>query len=173
MKNSLLHKFGFENYLKGQEKVIDLVLNGNSAAAIFPTGAGKSLCYQLPALELPHLTLVVSPLLALMKDQIDFLLQKNIPAARLDSTLERDEYNNVLRRAREGDIKILMISVERFKNERFRLQLKNIRISLMVVDEAHCISEWGHNFRPEYLKLPIYRKEFKIPNVLLLTATAT
>ncbi|MFH1259064.1 MAG: RecQ family ATP-dependent DNA helicase [Elusimicrobiota bacterium] len=173
MKNNLLQRFGFENYLKGQEEVVNLVLNGNSAAAIFPTGAGKSLCYQLPAIGMPHLTLVVSPLLSLMKDQIDFLAQKNIPAARLDSTLGRDEYNNVLRRAREGEIKILMISVERFKNERFRVQLKNIRISLMVVDEAHCISEWGHNFRPEYLKLPIYREEFKIPNVLLLTATAT
>ncbi len=114
MKNNLLHRFGFENYLKGQEEVVNLVLNGNSAAAIFPTGAGKSLCYQLPAIEMPHLTLVVSPLLSLMKDQIDFLAQKNIPAARLDSTLGRDEYNNVLRRAREGGIKILMISVYRF-----------------------------------------------------------
>ncbi|RKY33441.1 MAG: recombinase RecQ, partial [Candidatus Omnitrophota bacterium] len=142
-------------------------------AAIFSTGGGKSLCYQVPALQLPHLTLVVSPLLALMKDQIDFLANKNVPAARLDSTLDRKTYNDVIRRAREGDLKILMISVERFKNERFRMQLNNIKVSLMVIDEAHCISEWGHNFRPEYLKLPAYRKEFKIPTVLLLTATAT
>ena len=173
MEANLLEKFGFKKYFKGQKKVIDLILQGNSAAAIFSTGGGKSLCYQVPALELPHLTLVVSPLLALMKDQIDFLANKNIPAARLDSTLGRETYNDVIRRAKEGELKILMISVERFKNERFRMQLNKIKISLMVVDEAHCISEWGHNFRPEYLRLPEYRKEFNITNVLLLTATAT
>jgi ATP-dependent DNA helicase RecQ len=122
---------------------------------------------------LPHLTLVVSPLLSLMKDQLDFLQSKNIPAARLDSTLERDKYNQILQKAKKGELKILMISVERFKNERFRSHLAQMSISLMVVDEAHCISEWGHNFRPEYLKIPTYKKEFKIPQILLLTATAT
>jgi len=173
INDNLKSRFGFDTYLPGQDKVISLILNGNSAAAIFSTGGGKSLCYQLPALELPHLTLVVSPLLSLMKDQIDFLVSKNIPAARLDSTLNKEAYSDILERAKDGSLKILMISVERFKNERFRIQLKNIKISLMVVDEAHCISEWGHNFRPEYLKLPDYKLEFKIPNVLLLTATAT
>jgi len=122
---------------------------------------------------LPHMTLVVSPLLSLMKDQIDFLQERGIPAARLDSTLERDEFNDVLDRARSGELKILMISVERFKSERFRSQLQRMKISLMVVDEAHCVSEWGHNFRPEYLKLPVYKKDFGIGQVLLLTATAT
>lgn len=160
MNNNLQRIFGFDKYLPGQERVVDLVSNGNSAVAIFSTGGGKSLCYQLPALELSHLTLVVSPLLSLMKDQIDFLVSKNISAARLDSTLDKEAYNDVLRRAKEGSLKVLMISVERFKNERFRNQLKNIKISLMVVDEAHCISEWGHNFRPDYLKLPDYRLEF-------------
>jgi ATP-dependent DNA helicase RecQ len=173
INDNLKSRFGFDTYLPGQDKVVSLILNGHSVAAIFSTGGGKSLCYQLPALELPHLTLVVSPLLALMKDQIDFLVSKNIPAARLDSTLDREAYNDILKRAKDGSLKIMMISVERFKNERFRVQLKNIMISLMVVDEAHCISEWGHNFRPGYLKLPDYRVEFKIPNVLLLTATAT
>ncbi len=119
------------------------------------------------------MTLVISPLLALMKDQIDFLIQHHIPAARLDSTLSKREYNQILEKARNGELKILMIAVERFKNERFRTQLQKMDISLMVVDEAHCISEWGHNFRPDYLKLPSYRKEFGIPQVLLLTATAT
>jgi ATP-dependent DNA helicase RecQ len=122
---------------------------------------------------LPGMTLVVSPLLSLMKDQLDFLLTHNIPAARLDSTLTRTEYNAILESAKNGALKILMISVERFKNERFRTHLDKMNVSLLVVDEAHCISEWGHNFRPEYLKLPDYQNEFNIPQTLLLTATAT
>jgi ATP-dependent DNA helicase RecQ len=173
LKNDLQKHFGFNTFLKGQEEVISKVLDHRSAAAIFPTGAGKSLCYQLPALLLPGLTLVVSPLLSLMKDQLDFLLANNIPAARLDSTLARDDYNKILENAKNGKLKILMISVERFKNERFRAQLEKMNVTLLVVDEAHCISEWGHNFRPEYLKLPDYQKEFKIAQTLLLTATAT
>ncbi|MBI9077275.1 MAG: RecQ family ATP-dependent DNA helicase [Desulfatibacillum sp.] len=168
-----LERFGFSGFLPGQKEVIDLVLSGQSAAALFPTGAGKSLCYQLPAIAMPGLTLVVSPLLSLMKDQLDFCLEKGLPAARLDSTLSREEYTQALDQARSGALKILMISVERFRNERFRAHLKTWNVSLMVVDEAHCISEWGHNFRPEYLKIPVYVKEFNIPQVLLLTATAT
>ena len=165
--------FGFSTFKNGQKDVISKILDGNSAAAIFPTGAGKSICYQLPAMLLPEMTLVVSPLLSLMKDQLDFLLAHNIPAARLDSTLDRDQTNKIFEKAKTGELKILMISVERFKNERFRYHLQNMRISLLVIDEAHCISEWGHNFRPEYLKLPHYQKEFNIPQTLLLTATAT
>jgi len=164
--------FGFTAFQQGQKEVITKILDGQSAGAIFPTGAGKSLCYQLPAMMLPEMTLVVSPLLSLMKDQLDFLLAHNIPAARLDSTLDREATNKIFAQARNGELKILMISVERFKNERFRYHLQNMRISLMVIDEAHCISEWGHNFRPEYLKLPHYQKEFRIPQTLLLTATA-
>jgi ATP-dependent DNA helicase RecQ len=173
LKDHLQKHFGFNTFLKGQEDVVRKVLERQSAAAIFPTGAGKSLCYQLPAMLLPGMALVVSPLLSLMKDQLDFLLVKNIPAARLDSTLEKSEYNAILERAKSGQLKILMIAVERFKNERFRSHLAKMNVTLLVVDEAHCISEWGHNFRPEYLKLPDYRKEFKIPQTLLLTATAT
>ncbi len=173
LKQQLQKFFGFNSFLKGQEEVIRKVLDHQSSAAIFPTGAGKSLCYQLPALILPGMTLVVSPLLSLMKDQLDFLLEKNIPAARLDSTLGRDEYNAILEKAENSALKMLMISVERFKNERFRFHLEKMNVSLLVVDEAHCISEWGHNFRPEYLKLPDYQKEFKIKQALLLTATAT
>lgn len=172
IRNNLHKHFGFNDFLKGQEEVIESILVGESAVAIFPTGGGKSLCYQLPALLLPGITLVVSPLLSLMKDQLDFLSRKNIPAAKLDSTMDREEYNNVLKKARDGSLKILMISVERFKNERFRIQLKGMQISLLVVDEAHCISEWGHNFRPEYLKIPFYKEEFGIKQILLLTATA-
>lgn len=172
IQKTLMDKFGFEHFLQGQREVIQQVLAGVSTAAIFPTGAGKSLCYQLPALHLNGITLVVSPLLSLMKDQLDFLMTKNIPAHKLDSGMSREEYQAALDEARDGKIKILMISVERFKNERFRMRLAKMRISLLVVDEAHCISEWGHNFRPDYLKIPTYRKAFDIPQVLLLTATA-
>lgn len=172
IQKTLEDKFGFDDFLQGQREVIQQVLAGVSTAAIFPTGAGKSLCYQLPALHLSGITLVVSPLLSLMKDQLDFLVSKNIPAHKLDSGMSREEYQSALDDARDGKIKILMISVERFKNERFRLQLAKMKISLLVVDEAHCISEWGHNFRPDYLKIPTYRQAFNIPQVLLLTATA-
>jgi ATP-dependent DNA helicase RecQ len=165
--------FGFDGFLKGQKDVIETIIEGESAAAIFPTGAGKSLCYQLPAMHLPGITLVVSPLLSLMKDQIEFLKSKRIPAAKLDSGISRAEYQATLHEAVQNRLKILMVSVERFKNERFRNHLKRMNVSLLVVDEAHCISEWGHNFRPDYLKIPLYRKEFNIPQVLLLTATAT
>lgn len=173
LEENLQKYFRFNVFKKGQKEVVSRILKNQSVAAIFPTGAGKSLCYQLPAMLLPHMTLVVSPLLSLMKDQIDFLSKNNIPAARLDNTLKREEYDAILAKAKKGELKILLISVERFKNERFRSQLQKINISLLVIDEAHCISEWGHNFRPEYLKLPIYRKQFGVQQVLLLTATAT
>ncbi|MEH0155683.1 RecQ family ATP-dependent DNA helicase [Limibacter armeniacum] len=165
--------FSFTHFRDGQEEVIDRIVSGESATAIFPTGSGKSLCYQLSAVLLPHLTVVVSPLLALIQDQMDFLKRKGIPAARIDSTLTPDEANQIANGLKAGEYKILFISVERFKNERFRTFLHSLKLSMLVVDEAHCISEWGHNFRPDYLKLPQYRQDFNIPQVLLLTATAT
>jgi len=174
MITSLLTRhFGFDQLRPGQEAVISRLLAGKSAAAIFPTGAGKSLCYQLPALALPHLTLVISPLLALMHDQLAFLQRKGIAAATLDSSQTVEESRHVMQQASDGQLKILMISVERLKNERFRRFIAQVPLSLLVVDEAHCISEWGHNFRPDYLKLPDHRRELGIPQVLLLTATAT
>lgn len=173
MHQTLEQVFGYRQFRPGQEAAISAVLAGRSAAAIFPTGSGKSLCYQLPALLLPHLTLVVSPLLALIQDQLAFLQRHGISAASIDSAQSRDEAADVMARARSGELKILMISVERLKNERFRHFISQVPISLLVVDEAHCISEWGHNFRPDYLKLPDYQREFNIPQTLLLTATAT
>ncbi|SFL44484.1 ATP-dependent DNA helicase RecQ [Pseudomonas sp. NFACC46-3] len=173
MHSTLEQVFGYPQFRPGQETAISAVLAGRSAAAIFPTGSGKSLCYQLPALLLPHLTLVVSPLLALMQDQLAFLQRHGIASASIDSAQSRDDANDAMARARSGELKILMISVERLKNERFRNFLQQVPISLLVVDEAHCISEWGHNFRPDYLKLPDYQRQFHIPQVLLLTATAT
>ncbi len=171
--STLQRVFGFNQLRPGQEAVVSAVLAGRSAAAIFPTGSGKSLCYQLPALHLPHLTLVVSPLLALMQDQLAFLHERGISAASIDSAQSRDDASVVMARAKAGELKILMISVERLKNERFRNFIAQVPISLLVIDEAHCISEWGHNFRPDYLKLPDYQRQFRIPQVLLLTATAT
>ncbi|WP_192552711.1 ATP-dependent DNA helicase RecQ [Pseudomonas sp. IzPS59] len=173
MHNTLEQVFGYPQFRPGQEAAISAVLAGRSAAAIFPTGSGKSLCYQVPALLLPHLTLVVSPLLALMQDQLEFLRRHGISAGSIDSAQSREDANDVMSRARSGELKILMISVERLKNERFRNFLQQVPISLLVVDEAHCISEWGHNFRPDYLKLPDYQRQFNIPQTLLLTATAT
>ncbi|WP_425327724.1 RecQ family ATP-dependent DNA helicase [Pseudomonas nitroreducens] len=173
MHDTLERVFGFRQFRPGQEAAVSAVLAGRSAAAIFPTGSGKSLCYQLPALLLPHLTLVVSPLLALMQDQLAFLARRGIAAASIDSAQSREQTAQTMARARSGELKVLMISVERLKNERFRHFISEVPISLLVVDEAHCISEWGHNFRPDYLKLPDYQKQFRIPQVLLLTATAT
>jgi len=172
-QHSLAEVFGFQQLRPGQQRVVEAVLGGRSAAAIFPTGSGKSLCYQLPALHLPHLCLVVSPLLALMQDQLAFLHGRGISAASIDSAQSREQVAEVMSRARSGELKILMISVERLKNERFRHFIAQVPISLLVIDEAHCISEWGHNFRPDYLKLPDYQRQFGIPQVLLLTATAT
>lgn len=165
--------FSFDHFRPGQEQTIQQLLSGFSSLAIFPTGSGKSLCYQFTATQLPHLTLVVSPLLALMKDQLTFLQNKGIAAASIDSSLSPQENQQVMADVRSGKVKILMISVERFKNERFRQFIRSVAISMLVVDEAHCISEWGHNFRPDYLKLPQYKDELNIPLVLLLTATAT
>lgn len=173
IQQTLQSVFGFDSLRPGQQPVIEAVMNGHSAAAIFPTGSGKSLCYQLPATQLPHLTLVISPLLALMKDQLSFLQGRGIAAASIDSSQSREETQQVMAGVKNGHIKVLMISVERLKNERFREFIRQIPLSLMVVDEAHCISEWGHNFRPDYLKLPQYQRELNIPQTLLLTATAT
>ncbi|QUM90323.1 RecQ family ATP-dependent DNA helicase [Moritella sp. 36] len=173
LHQTLQHYFGYDQFREGQEAVINSIVSGNSSAAIFPTGSGKSLCYQVSALHLPHLTLVISPLLALIQDQLLFLKKHNVAAAKIDSSMSVDEVRDTMSKVREGKVKILMISVERLKNERFRKFIKQVPISLLVIDEAHCISEWGHNFRPDYLKLPQYQKELNIKQALLLTATAT
>jgi ATP-dependent DNA helicase RecQ len=165
--------FGFDRFLPGQREVISSLLDGRSAAAVFPTGGGKSLCYQLPALELAGTTLVVSPLIALMKDQIDALAARGQRALRLDSSLDADQYRAAMAEVRSGAVKLVYVAPERFNNERFRESLSGLRISLFAVDEAHCISEWGHNFRPDYLKLVRYARECGAERVLALTATAT
>ncbi|MEM9556628.1 MAG: RecQ family ATP-dependent DNA helicase [Acidobacteriota bacterium] len=165
--------FGFTAFRPGQERVMAALLGGASAAAVFPTGGGKSLCYQLPALLLPGVTVVVSPLIALMKDQLDALRARDLPAARLDSSLELDEYRQVMGDLRSGRLKLLYVAPERFVNERFRQALGQVRLSMLAVDEAHCVSEWGHNFRPDYLKLAEHGRRLGAERVLALTATAT
>jgi ATP-dependent DNA helicase RecQ len=169
----LRDRFGHDGFRGGQRAVVDGLLAGRSMLAVFPTGGGKSLCYQLPALLFEGLTLVVSPLIALMKDQVDALRAKGIAAARLDSTLEREDYEQVLAALGDGTLKLLYIAPERLSNEGFRAKLKKLQIALVAIDEAHCISEWGHNFRPDYLKLAKLCRDLKVPRVLCLTATAT
>ncbi|MBT3293657.1 MAG: RecQ family ATP-dependent DNA helicase [Verrucomicrobia bacterium] len=169
----LKNVFGFDTFRPGQEEVVDRLLEGESALAVFPTGGGKSLCYQLPALRLEGMTLVVSPLIALMKDQIDFLVGKGVRAARLDSSLSGEEARAVWDDLWNGRLKLLYVAPERFASERFIQRLRRSTISLMVVDEAHCISEWGHNFRPDYLKLAALADDLRAERVLALTATAT
>lgn len=173
IRQQLQRHFGFSDLRPGQQAVIAHLLGGSSAAAVFPTGGGKSLCYQLPALMLPGVTLVVSPLIALMKDQIDALAARGIAARRLDSTLDADGYREVMGELRNGSLRLLYVAPERFNNERFRESLRQVPIALFAVDEAHCISEWGHNFRPDYLKLAGFAREFAAQRVLALTATAT
>jgi ATP-dependent DNA helicase RecQ len=165
--------FGHGEFRDGQEPVIRALLDGRPALAVFPTGGGKSLCYQLPALLLDGLTLVISPLIALMKDQVDALIKRGVAAARLDSTLDGEELGKLHARLDSGEIKLLYIAPERLANEAFRKRIKRLNVAMVAIDEAHCISEWGHNFRPDYLKLARFCRSLKIARVLALTATAT
>ena len=173
MLELLKSHFGFSAFRPGQEEVIDALCSRGAALAVFPTGGGKSLCYQLPALAFEGVTLVVSPLIALMKDQIDFLASRGVAAARMDSSLSAEEAGAAGRQLRTGILKLLYVAPERFNNERFLESMKRTRVALFAIDEAHCISEWGHNFRPDYLKLAEAAKGLKAERVLALTATAT
>ncbi|MCX6125801.1 MAG: RecQ family ATP-dependent DNA helicase [Proteobacteria bacterium] len=172
-KQLLKTYFGFSEFRPGQAEVIGHLLAGRSAAAVFPTGSGKSLCYQLPALAFEGVTLVISPLLALMKDQIDRLQRQGIRAERLDSTQSMEQARAVTDALRRGELKMLYVAPERFNNERFREMIRQVPVALMTVDEAHCISEWGHNFRPDYLKLARFGRMCGASRILALTATAT
>jgi ATP-dependent DNA helicase RecQ len=169
----LRERFGFAEFRPAQQQVIDRVMAGQNVLAVMPTGSGKSLCYQLPALALPGLTLIVSPLIALMKDQVDQLNQLGLPATVINSTVSREQQRSRLEQSIAGRIKLLYIAPERFQNEEFRAGLSRANVSLFAVDEAHCISLWGHDFRPDYLRLRRVVRELKSPPVLALTATAT
>ncbi|MGB1074035.1 MAG: DNA helicase RecQ [Flavobacteriales bacterium] len=170
----LNHYWGYPDLRPAQKPVIDEVMQGKSALVIMPTGGGKSMCYQLPAMLRPGLTLVISPLIALMKDQVDDLRLKGIEAAYLNSSQDTDEANRVFNALGDGTLKLLYIAPERLMSPKGGLldQLQSIRIDMIAVDEAHCISSWGHDFRPAYTKLKDLSKHFPGVPVLALTATA-
>jgi len=165
--------FGFREFLEGQESVVQAILDGHDALVIMPTGGGKSLCYQLPALALDGITVVVSPLIALMKDQVDSLQEKKIPATFINSSLSQSEMDDRIGAMVRGQYRLVYIAPERFKSERFVRALAPLSIALFAVDEAHCISQWGHDFRPDYLRLKWALKDLGQPQVVALTATAT
>ena len=169
----LRENFGHESLRSGQAEVIGPLMAGRPVLAVFPTGGGKSLCYQLPALALEGLTLVISPLIALMKDQVESLTRRGIAAARLDSTMGAEGLRALYEDLDAGRLRMLYIAPERLANERFRERVRRWNVAMVAVDEAHCISEWGHNFRPDYLKIARFCRRLKVARVLALTATAT
>ncbi|MBR3903443.1 MAG: RecQ family ATP-dependent DNA helicase [Akkermansia sp.] len=173
MQEALRTYFGFEGLRPGQNEVVQAVLEGRDAMGIMPTGGGKSLCYQLPALCRPGLTVVVSPLIALMKDQVDALQARGIPAAAVNSSLGAEEYRQVMQALRSSELRILYVAPERFAQEGFMNVLRGLQIGLLAVDEAHCLSQWGHDFRPDYLSLGRVRESLGWPQTVALTATAT
>ncbi|MBH0202279.1 MAG: ATP-dependent DNA helicase RecQ [Nitrospira sp.] len=169
----LSERFGFATFRPGQEAVIRAVLAGRDAMAVMPTGQGKSLCYQLPAILLPGLTLVISPLIALMEDQVAAMKQRKIAAATFHSGLTGVEKSRVMQGLQQRRLQLLYLAPERMQHEGFLQLLRSLWVSLLVVDEAHCVSQWGHDFRPDYLKIGRLRRELTNPPCLALTATAT
>ena len=173
MRDLLKQYFGYDEFLPLQEEIISSVMEARDALVLMPTGGGKSLCYQLPSLRLPGLTLVVSPLIALMKDQVDALKSNGIAAAFINSTLSYTEINRIQAQAQQGDLKILYVAPERLAQPGFQYFLAQLKVSLVAVDEAHCISVWGHDFRPDYRRLGELRRSLPEVPFLALTATAT
>jgi len=170
----LQNYFGYETFRTGQEQVIKQVLNGENSIVVMPTGGGKSICYQIPALVLEGTTIVVSPLISLMKDQVDTLLEAGIHAAYINSSLSHEEVREVMYDVERGAVKLLYIAPERLDSQTFINELRNIPVPLIAVDEAHCISQWGHDFRPSYRLISRMTELFPdTPTVLALTATAT
>ena len=170
---ALHRRFGYESFRPGQEQAVRAVLERKDTLVILPTGGGKSLCFQVPALLLPGLTVVVSPLISLMKDQVDALTARGLPAAFINSTLTASQTQDRLVRAARGELKMLYVAPERFDQGTTAERLKQIGVSLLAIDEAHCISEWGHDFRPSYLRMASVRDRLGNPPTIALTATAT
>ncbi|MFR7764037.1 MAG: RecQ family ATP-dependent DNA helicase, partial [Anaerococcus obesiensis] len=171
---SLKKYFGFDSFRKGQDELVENILKGNDVLGVLPTGGGKSICYQLPALMLDGICLVISPLISLMKDQVDSLKENGIKAEFINSSQDIKTYTQTLRKIKRNEIKILYISPERLENEFFIDFIKDLNISFIAVDEAHCISQWGHDFRPSYKLIPqIYDLFDKKIQIAAFTATAT
>ncbi|MBR3542728.1 MAG: RecQ family ATP-dependent DNA helicase [Treponema sp.] len=167
--------FGYDKFRPGQREIIQNILDGRDTLAVMPTGGGKSLCYQIPALIFDGITVVVSPLISLMQDQVGALLENGVSAAFLNSTLNLDEYKKTVRDIKSGGAKLLYLSPEALATERVKSILReaDVPVSCVTIDEAHCISEWGHDFRPDYMEIAAFRNEFKDAVCLALTATAT
>jgi len=172
-RSALERYFGYPDFRPGQGEAIRSALSGRDTLIVMPTGGGKSLCYQVPALVLPGLTLVVSPLIALMLDQVSALDRRGIPAALVNSTLSSDEIRERLARAARGELKLLYVAPERFGSPAFQRALEQMDVSMVAVDEAHCVCQWGHDFRPSYLRLRQAWPKVGSPRILALTATAT
>jgi ATP-dependent DNA helicase RecQ len=170
---TLRARFGFPDFRPGQERAVESVLAGRDTLVVLPTGGGKSVCYQVPALLLPGLTVVVSPLISLMKDQVDALTARGIPATFVNSTLTAGEVAERMARVTRGEVKLLYVAPERFDVGTAADRLRDVGVSLLAVDEAHCISEWGHDFRPSYLRVAQVREKLGWPPAVALTATAT
>lgn len=171
--DSLRKHFGFEDFREGQREVINTILSGKDAVVVMPTGSGKSLCYQLPAMMMDGATLVVSPLIALMKDQVDALRARGLPATFINSAINEAEQRSRIESLRRGEYKLVYVAPERFRSPRFNAALQSVNISLFAVDEAHCVSTWGHDFRPDYLRLKNVIESLGNTRTLALTATAT
>ncbi|MGA2032684.1 MAG: RecQ family ATP-dependent DNA helicase [Thermoguttaceae bacterium] len=171
--DSFLPRFGLSSFRQGQREVIAAVLAGRDCLCVMPTGGGKSLCYQLSALALDGLTLVVSPLIALMKDQVDQLQARGIPVSFINSTLSTAEQYERLEQMAAGRFRLVYVVPERFRSSRFLEAVQAVGLSLLAIDEAHCISEWGHDFRPDYARLGYFRRLLGNPTTIALTATAT
>ncbi|WP_312702307.1 RecQ family ATP-dependent DNA helicase, partial [Sedimentibacter sp.] len=165
--------YGFESFRNRQEEVIQNIMTGRDVLAIMPTGGGKSVCYQIPAMLLEGTTIVVSPLISLMKDQVDTLKQLNIPSAFINSSLSLSELRRIVYEAENNKYKLIYVAPERLESESFIELIKNIKISMIAVDEAHCVSQWGHDFRPSYLKIKELRGLGQNPVISSFTATAT
>jgi ATP-dependent DNA helicase RecQ len=172
-RDLLKSAFGYERFRPGQEAAVSAILSGRDTVVVLPTGGGKSLCFQVPALLMPGLTVVVSPLISLMKDQVDALTAKGLPAAFINSTLTSGQVSDRLARVDRGEIKLLYVAPERFDFGRTAERLRRIGVSLLAIDEAHCISQWGHDFRPSYLRVKDVHEQLGSPTTIALTATAT